>query len=283
MKSLLIAAGAASFFFLAAASGQVACRARVEASVEVASGPFSLADLLAGDACPVLQQAAAGVRLGNAPLAGSVRVLQGNDVRILLESIARAKNGSSVSAVLEVPERITVRSAGARATCAEIGARMLANKSDPLKPASPDADMSPDSLRGIDCGAADRIPSEADLEFKRRLWDPVLASWEVTARCVHREDCVPFWVRVPSGDFMAAIAPAQSSNPVTLAAPHGVPLVHAGDAVTLLWDQDGIRMTARAICLDRGGQGDAVRARVVHGGSVVRAIVVDAGSLRAAA
>ena len=35
------------------------------------------------------------------------------------------------------------------------------------------------------------------------------------------------------------------------------PLVRPGQTVTLLWDQDGIRLTVPAVSLDRGGAGEA--------------------------
>ena len=60
------------------------------------------------------------------------------------------------------------------------------------------------------------------------------------------------------------------------------PLVRPGEAVTLLWDQDGIRLVVPAICLDKGTAGDAVRARIVRGGRLVRAVVESAGRLRVA-
>jgi flagella basal body P-ring formation protein FlgA len=50
--------------------------------------------------------------------------------------------------------------------------------------------------------------------------------------------------------------------------------------MTLIWDQDGIRLLARVICLDPGEAGQVVRARLTHG-RVVRAVVVSAGMLRA--
>src|SRR5579871_4801944 len=78
MKKLLIAACAVGFFLLPhLALGQPGCTASVEASVELSSGAFSLADLLGPDACPALRRAASHVPLGNAPLPGSVRVIEG--------------------------------------------------------------------------------------------------------------------------------------------------------------------------------------------------------------
>ena len=58
-------------------------------------------------------------------------------------------------------------------------------------------------------------------------------------------------------------------------------VVRPGQTVMLLWDQDGIRLQIPALCLDRGVPGSEVRARILRGGTVVRATVVSADSLRA--
>ena len=60
------------------------------------------------------------------------------------------------------------------------------------------------------------------------------------------------------------------------------PLVRSGETVTLLWDQDGIRLVIPAVCLDAGGEGQRVRARIATSGRTLPAIVVRAGMLRAA-
>ena len=57
--------------------------------------------------------------------------------------------------------------------------------------------------------------------------------------------------------------------------------VRPGQTVMLLWDQNGIRLQVPALCLDRGSLGSQIRARILHGGTVIRAIVMNAGSLRA--
>lgn len=64
------------------------------------------------------------------------------------------------------------------------------------------------------------------------------------------------------------------------AAPVPERVVRPGQTVTLIWDQDGIRVQVRALCLDMGANGSQVRARILQSGMVVRATVVGAGSLR---
>ncbi len=273
MKKLLIAASTVSFFLLPLlVLGQPGCTASVEASVELSSGAFSLADVLAPDACPALRRAASHVPLGNAPLAGSVRVLEGDNVRSLFERI------SSLS--VEIPERITLRRSGVRASCAEIGARIFRQLEAHLPETELESDPDVLALQVIDCGAAGRIPLNAPLEITRSFWDRARTNWLISARCVQPTDCVPFLVRV-QGRALSSVRFSSSTDKKAVRDPLKQPLVHSGERVSLLWDQDGIRLTVPAVCLDRGGAGDAVRARIEHGGRVVRAVVLAAGRVRA--
>jgi hypothetical protein len=59
------------------------------------------------------------------------------------------------------------------------------------------------------------------------------------------------------------------------------PTVRPGQAATLVWDGNGIRVVVPVTCLDRGVSGESVRARIVPSGEVVRAVVVEAGVLHA--
>jgi len=294
MKPLLTAACIASFSLVAGTSpGHASCQVTVAASVEV-SDKFSLADLLGSSDCPEMRRAAAKVVLGGAPLAGSERVLAGSEVRTALQKLTA--NLHNASANLFVPERVTVRRAGARASCADI-----ARKIPRALPAT------------VECGAADRVSDDAGLEFSRPAWDPALGSWQLYARCLHPADCVPFVVRLPghengrddtgavADEIRGTITPTMARIRMTritmarLAADSSLssglpasgsertpPLVRPGQTVTLLWDQDGIRLVVPAVCLDRGAPGEKVRARMGRGGAVVPAIVVSAGMLRAA-
>jgi len=257
------------------AAGQSECQVTVPASVEVAAGGFSLADLLAPGACPELVRAAVPVRLGSAPAVGSARVLEGDDVRSRLRKLVEASGTGAVRVErMRVPERITVRRVGARASCADIGTQILA-----AMPAQPSGMMVPS--QETDCGAAGRIPYGTRLELMRRVWDPVLASWDVSTRCVPRADCVPFLVRVRMRDPQQPIpASSASLRRDVLRDAESQPLVRRGQIVTLLWDQDGIRLVVPAVCLDPGGAGQRVRARISHSGRVVGAVVESRAMLR---
>jgi hypothetical protein len=290
-------AGLASLRVFSAA--QAACEGpAVRSSVEIANQELSLADLLEPGSCPALLRAAAGVRLGRAPLVGSVRVIEGEEVRALLRKLAPNAEGSASGIdMIHIPERVVVRHAGPRSSCAEIGERVLVlghwrseiGQTGELSAGNPAPNM--------ECGGVGRIPEGVPLALGKVVWDPASGSWRISARCVQASDCVPFQVRVWGHDLQLRSSPVLASLPTSAKPASALPgtslepkvhvlaepgLVHPGQRIRLLWDENGIRMTLPVICIDAGGVGQRVRARIAPSSRVVRAIVVDAGTLRAA-
>jgi hypothetical protein len=246
--------------------GQSGCEITVSSSIEVDHADLSVADVLAPGNCPAIRTSAAEVNLGKVPLPGSVRVIEGNQVRALLHGrLGNLKNNLAVS----IPERVTIRR-NARLTCAEIANRIF--------PGVPD----------IDCTAADRIPREAQFEVARRVWNSSTKTRDFVIRCTRPGDCVPFLVRVPEANAVAdppGLHPsprpdAQAKDAHSPVSPRQQTLVYRGQSASVVWDQDGIRAEVSVVCLDQGRQGDLVRARVVHTGRILRAVVVGPGRLR---
>ena len=254
----------------------------VRSELEISGRELSLADLLAPGACPALLLAARQVRLGAAPLVGSARVFEGSQVRALFQKVGVQRiEGTQPSGSLSgspseswtIPERITVRRAGPRASCADLAGRIL--RTLPSRPAEGL------SARTVDCGAAARIPSDARLELSRPLWNPGVVAWEIAARCERPAVCVPFLVRVRENRHNLAAAGSSPTSPGGASqAADEPPLVLRGQTATLVWDQDGIRLLVPVLCLDPGSLGRPVRARILPGGRIIRAIVVSAGRLR---
>jgi len=58
--------------------------------------------------------------------------------------------------------------------------------------------------------------------------------------------------------------------------------VRSGQKVTLLWDQNGIRVVVPAVALDAGESGEPVRARIVGAPGLIHTRVMGAGELRVA-
>ncbi len=285
---------------------ELACtKVAVEASVEAGQGELTLADLLAQDTCLRLRQAAAGVSLGRAPRAGSVRVLDGRRVRLLLEGLAEnlgnsltnswANNPASTLAsrdgqeavTMQIPQRIVVERTGAAKSCAEIAAIIASGA-----PAGEMASAPRGWREDLDCAAVRGIPQAAPLELTRTAWSASRSRWEFALRCVRAEDCIPFLVSV-SKDKEVPDAPGKNAgrgtfppeSSVRAGAKVGVNrtelLVKAGQTAMLTWDQGGIRIVLPVTCLDAGGFGEFVRVRFKNTAQTLRAEVVGKGSLRA--
>jgi hypothetical protein len=276
--------------------GQPACPVMVRESVELSGESLSLADLLAPDTCPELLQVAAQVRLGSAPHPGAMRVMEGEWLRNLIETILHRQQAKlSAPSPIRMPERVIVSSSGLRLSCAEIAGEILQIRQPALLPV-PHAGETPvahnletavdasaldtSGLADADCGPARGIPRGASLEVIQQRWDPTLASWIFLARCSHAADCVPFAIRVKDTSRTQGFSVLSTSAGAQARRSEAVPVVRRGEAVTLLWNQDGILLTVSAVCLDGGVKGDSVRARITTSGRVLRAIVVERGTLQ---
>ena len=252
---------------------QTACEIFVPERIEI-SKAFSLVDLLREDGCPGLRERAASTVLGLMPSPGSIRVLEGTQVRIMLERVLRSEYPAlDPNSALHVPERVSVRRAGARWSCEDIV-----------------RDLFSDAAMPMDCGSNAGIPQTAALELSQKRWDASTRTWRFVVRCRNPKDCVPFVVSLRKDAFPAANEKSEWNGSRSTSAvsarllPTGFPgtappLVHRGDKVNLVWEQDGIRVVAPAFCMDEGREGDDVRARI--SGHVIGAVVVRMGELRA--
>jgi len=313
MKTLSIAACAAGLWFLSSVAwSQPACTVTVLKNVEVAKGEFSLADLFAPGACPAWLERAARVRLGKTPTGASTRVLAGDRVRELVQTFVvqapqnrsldeSPDNSASATAILNIPQRITVRGTDTFASCADIVADIGADEriSATLdRRSAENGSVAPwelpagSAVAETDCGIAAHIPREASLAILKTVWDGANRTWNISIRCVRPGDCSPFLLRVSGSNLLKMALPARPKTsetavahpllrPVEVSRVAGEISVRPGQTVTLIWDQAGIRAVVPVICLDHGGLGQQVRARIPRGGRVVRAIVLSAGRLQA--
>jgi hypothetical protein len=206
--------------------------------------------------------------------------LAGEEVRRMLEKIRRSDpqlRGRDL--IVELPERIVVRAAGRRASCRDLWAALTGNSLE-------NARNGAQEFGAATCGAAGRVTRQARIETLRRSWDPLLASWNVVAGCTSAVECVPFLVRVPAA---TASIPEDAATRTRVSRTRGNselkprrdPAVRPGQRATLVWEQNGIRLEIPVVCLDGGGKGATVRARVGPSGRTLRAIVTESGQLRA--
>ena len=236
----------------------------VRASVEAETGALTLADLLERDPCPQLRT-------------GSVRVLEGPQIRRLVEGLRERGWKLAEDDGGRIPGRIVVRHAGAMKSCEDI-AKFIAHASAPntasaIRPWDED----------LDCAAAQGIPEDTPLELLKSEWSARMQRWEFALRCARPEDCVPFlvWARAPKPS--AEVAQASPPRPSEIPQGEGsnmVRLVNRGQTATLTWEQAGIRIILPVTCLEAGGLGQFVRVRFQNAARTLRAEVVGAGVLR---
>jgi hypothetical protein len=279
MKWLVIwlMSGVVGAAFLPCGAGAACAPLELRARVEVANSDLTLADLLAEGSCAQFQQAAAQVSLGRTPRAGSVRVLDGAQVRQLLAGLADGVVGPGKTVALKIPERIVVERAGAAKSCGEI-ARFVAGAA----PAPAGNSASNRWQEDLNCAAARAIPENAQLELTRTAWNVAAQRWEFALRCVRPEDCVPFLVWA-GGE---KLSPLPVSAAAVSLAPQAIAsiverLVKPGQTATLTWDGAGIRIVLPVTCLEAGGAGQFVRVKVKNGARILRAEVLGDGTLRA--
>lgn len=261
----------------------------VKASVEAGPGELTLADLLGRGACPQVREASARVSLGAVPRPGSVRVLDGREVRRRLEELRGGAASAGKTDGMQIPERIVVKRRGATKSCAEI-ARFVAGAA-----AAEDLGNAPSRWReDLDCAAARGVPEEAPLELAKTTRNTALERWEFALRCTRPGDCVPFmvWANEPKaggggvaasqgGAWRRAKAAGESSSRLRTVANGAERLVAVGQTATLTWDQGGIRVVLPVTCLDAGGLGQMVRVRLKNAARILQAEVVGEGTLRA--
>jgi Chaperone for flagella basal body P-ring formation len=249
----------------------------IASQIEAAAGELTLADLFPPSTCPELSSAARRVHLGNVPLPGSERTLAGGQIRGLLQML----NGTLAlpEKFWTVPERITIRRAGQHESCMNLSRELLSKL-----PA-----VAGFSIRTAECGAGTAVPGGATVEVMKSQWNSAASRWEITARCAHPRDCVPFLVRAVTAPPGTALAKSDSTlsasatgspQPQRDSAHPPAGTVKAGQVVMLVWDQDGIRVQVPARCIDGGAMGAEVRARILRGNRILRAVVESAESVR---
>jgi hypothetical protein len=274
---ILMTMGGLAAAVLRCAARSACTEAAAPASVAVGRGVLTLADLLVPGACPRLRQAADRVSLGMAPRAGSIRVLDGGEIRRLLQSLAEADLSVKKESGMQIPERIVVRRAGTMKSCAEIASFVAIATTSPQKVSGPR--RWPEEL---DCAAVPAIPEDTPLELTKSAWNAALLRGEFSVRCARLGDCVPFlvWTREEKTQFHLASAQSGIRLPTT-GRDGAARLVKPGQTATLTWDEAGIRIVLPVTCLDAGGLGQFVRVRFKNMARTMRAEVMGDGTLRA--
>lgn len=100
---------------------------------------------------------------------------------------------------------------------------------------------------------------------------------EQIALSCSKSECLPFVVLLHTSPVSLPRSQQRSvkGSPQPLA-------VHPGDLADLVQHAEGIRLTRRVICIERGHVGDVIRVRELGGKQILRAAVVQSGQLTAA-
>jgi len=236
------------------------CTVNVLSQVERRAGNSSLADLLSPGVCPTPLRAAKRIFIGRVPHTGT-RALEGADVRERLRVLLNAATHESADGRVHVPERIQLSQAGSDVTCAAIASRLLPH-------------LNPQSTEKAECGLFHKLKPGTGIELVRAHWDPLLQSWDLTARCIRPEDCIPFLVRVPGQLTDQASAPGVIS---TLKKSDAEVLVHAGQKSEVIWESAGLRFALPSIVLGPGKAGDTVRVRLQSGRTMLAVVSAEGG------
>ena len=299
MKKAQILFGAVLFTMVSLpATGQGVCtKIRVHTNAALQGAGFTLADLISRDSCAEILRAASEIHLGKTPMAGSPRIFEREQIRLLLLSLnAHNPRNRAELYVVEVPERITVYRAGARMSCQKLAEALTEiAKSHPLS----EPWLTGASTQELDCGSVIYVPYSTQLELTKAFWNTATHTWEFSLRCSHASDCVPFLVRTRGSKADPPASAALHNVNLTISYDDLAPsrlitpaiqlrsesknldiVVRPGQTAKMLWDQAGIRMTLPVICLDQGSVGSSVRVRVKNGTRVLSAEVVSARVLR---
>lgn len=183
------------------------------------------------------------------------------------------------AASAQVCEKVAVRST-VEVTGADLRLRDLL-----VRGACPELDAAAEQIRlgRAPLAGSPRVFPGEDVRARLRALLPhgfsEQTSWLVPERVVVRRAEVNAGWDKTQADTRSGICSARvSRGRMPMAVPTAV---RPGQTVLLVWDAEGVRLMAPAVCLDRGGIGERVRARIRSSGRVLTAVVASAGELRA--
>lgn len=209
----------------------VVIQAKVQ--IEPGAGELTLADLLAPEVCPQLRVLSKQVSLGSTPRAGSVRVLEGSELRRLIdelgveaESLPNQRNRNKEDTRDKNNNRDKIKDKGKNNVDENESNENSANNNRNNKNNQDKANKngfperievrlgsnktcaeiarfvaSAASTNGAEvredslvCAAAQGIPEDSSLELWKSGWNQRLGRQEFALRCRRPKDCVPFLV-----------------------------------------------------------------------------------------
>jgi hypothetical protein len=251
------------------ATGQ-ASRTRLHPSAEVRTEMIHLSDLLPSNAPDTLVQLASAVLIGRSPRAGCARLLERDAVERLLPTEIRRS--------VEIPPEIVIRRMGWPIPVHLLKAAVQDFLSDSGSSTENVAEGSLHWPSQIDASV-----EEPELKVTSARWDSLQGTLDFHMRCADRDVCGNFLVqavipRPQNGETSSGVFPQPVRVLVTAKLPV---LATPGRPAMLVLENQGVRISMPAICLERGVLHQRIRARELRGSRTFRAEVVGPNQLRA--
>jgi phosphatidylserine/phosphatidylglycerophosphate/cardiolipin synthase-like enzyme len=278
MKTFLVVTAVIVFFAGPLSQGKDRAQYRLRETAAISTDILCLSDLLPEGTPQAIQQASQGISFGRTPNAGSTRVLTAAEIRRRL-----AKN-PALQWELSIPSSVAIT----RLRKGISGEVLNRTVEEFLRSAGwPESQLPVEfTLHG------ETAPAEASLQVVQVSWDDRQSAVNFHLRCRAQKQCANFLVQAPASARQAIDWQEQlkhtSASGVNYAAGistythlHAPLLAKAGETALLSMQSDGVRISVRVVCLQRGTLGQVIRACDLQSHKVYRAEVVSQGVLRA--
>ena len=262
-------ASAVVVFALATAqgAGTLEPHVRIHSPVEVEGEVVTLSDLLPPSAPPDLSEVCRRILLGEAPLAGSRRVISRDQIERQLRGFP------STLKRLDIPAQVMITRKRRRLASSEILAAVQAYLQKQNSRAIPRAEMLRPNLQ------APVFVTEADpgLEVRRAEPDRLRGKTRFLLAAAKEPQVLPFYVTLEGLFEAPGPVPATPSASAAPARPRA--LVTAGKPARLVVERGNVRLSALVTPLESGVKGQLIRVRNQDSLRVLQAEVVDVGLL----
>ncbi len=250
---------------------------RLRETVEIKAGTLCLSDLLSQETPAAIQQASHAISFGRSPNPGSTRVLTGSEIR------RRLARDPYLQSELLIPSFIAVT----RPREDMSGEVLRRTVEGFLRTAG-----WPESQLPIEFTSHGAVPIDVSLQVVQAAWDDRQSALNFRLRCLVQKQCSAFLIQAPASAQQAIdwqeqlkhmnVGGVNYAGRVSTYAHLPAPvLAKGGDPALLSMQIDGVRISIRVICLQRGTLGQIIRVRDAQSHRVYRAEVVSPGLLRA--
>jgi hypothetical protein len=247
--------------------------------VTVTGSRISLVDLLPADSPARLQQIAAAVSFGGAPLSGSTRVVLQKEVQ------SRLTESGVPLEQFQIPPQIVLHRGGFSVSPENVRGSILRFLQEKGWPGT----GLPDKFSAQLAAGTTAAEPDPELEVTGMDWDERAHRLQIRLRCRTRASCASFLVEAPVQGPMVHIwqerlrGQRRSLQGHAQSAPKNVVgpiLVQAGKSAMLTMESAGMRIVLPVVCLQRGGLAQRINVRDPETRKILQAEVVGVGRLQ---